>query len=204
MKVLWITDKGYPPAGGAQITNLAFLRKLSDKFDHNCRIFSLYPLKARSQYGPVKLYTYRDTDELKLMITDWKPDIIIGTMNVIHHAVRIARHFNIPTIAYFHSYEYCPPNAAELRRWLISPTMEPISEKNIQLVMDGTDALVVNSNYMRQRFEKAHKRDFLVICPEFIQRGQHFSRPCETIWSREIPTGGSYRLQVSGRIQKTG
>jgi glycosyltransferase involved in cell wall biosynthesis len=168
MKVLWITDKGYPPAGGAQITNLAFLRKLSGKFDHDCRIFSLYPIKTRAQYGPVKLYTYRDTHELKLMITDWKPDIIIGTMNSIHHAVRIARHFNIPMVAYFHSYEYCPPNAAESRKWLIYPTREPISENDIQLVMDGTDALVVNSNYMRQRFEKVHKREFLVIYPEFI------------------------------------
>jgi glycosyltransferase involved in cell wall biosynthesis len=170
MKVLWITDKGYPPAGGAQITNLAFSRKLFDKFYCDCRIFSLYPLKSRAQYGPSKLYTYRDTDELKLMITDWKPDIIIGTMNVIHHAVRIARHFNIPTIAYFHSYEYCPPNAAESRKWLISATGDHISEKYIQLVMDETDALVVNSNYMRQRFVKAHKRDFHVIYPEFIQK----------------------------------
>jgi glycosyltransferase involved in cell wall biosynthesis len=168
MKVLWITDKGYPAAGGAQITNLAFLRKLSVGFEYDCRIFSLYPLKTRAQYGPVKLYTYRDTDELKLMIITWKPDIIIGTMNGIHHSVRIARHFNIPTIAYFHSYEYCPPDADEARKWLISPSKEPASEKEIQLVMDEADALVVNSNYMRQRFEKAHKRDYLVIYPEFV------------------------------------
>lgn len=169
MKVLWTTDKGYPLMGGAQITNLAFLKKLSEKFAHDCHMFCGYPRKKNLRYGSVKLATYRDLDELKSMVLGLKPDIVISSLNVGVHVRKIANLYNIPTVNYLQSYEYAPPGRAERESWKVSPSREYSDKNEADFIFRESDACVVNSLYMKRRFEKKYGRKFLVIYPEFIE-----------------------------------
>lgn len=169
MRVLWLTNKGYPVRGGAQITNIAFLKKLSEKFDYKCHIYSLFPIKKAIFYGNVKLDTFRDLHELKVMILELKPDILISTMDISHDVVKLAKLFNIPSIVYMHSFEYCPPTMEEKRAWKISLTGEYPTEQEIEYVLKEADSIVVNSSYLEKRFRKNYDVDSRVIYPEFMK-----------------------------------
>lgn len=168
MRVVWITEKGYPVMGGAQITNLAFLRNLSEKYAHDCFIFCGYPRKKRVQYGSVGLRTYRDADELRSMILGLKPDVIISSLEAGVHAQRIANLYNIPSMQYVHSFEYAPPDRAERESWKVSQSREYSDKSEAQFIFDEADACVANSRYMKRRFERIYGRSFRVIYPEFI------------------------------------
>ncbi|HET7290238.1 MAG TPA: glycosyltransferase, partial [Thermodesulfobacteriota bacterium] len=167
MRVLWTTEKGYPVMGGAQITNLAFLRNLSEKYGHDCRIFCVYPRKKRLNYGRVGLRTYRDTDELRSMVLGFKPDVIISSLEAGIHAQRIANLYNIPSVHYLHSYEYAPPGRAERESWKVSQSREYSDESELKFIFDEADACVANSRFMKRRFERRYGRSFRVIYPEF-------------------------------------
>lgn len=169
MRVLWVTNKGYPVRGGAQITNITFLKKLSEKFDYKCHIYSPFPIKKALFYGDVKLDTFRDLHELKVMILELKPDILISTMDISHDVVKLARLFNIPCIVYMHSFEYCPPTMEEKRAWQISLTSEYPTEQEIEYVLKEADAIVVNSGYLEKRLRNNYEVDSRVIYPEFMK-----------------------------------
>jgi glycosyltransferase involved in cell wall biosynthesis len=168
MKVLCITKMGYPPRGGAQITNLAFLQKLSEKFGYKCHIYSFFPFKKHAYYRNVKLSTFRDTHELKVMIRKLKPRVAISAMDISHDVLRLTTHLNIPTIVYLQSYEYSPPTDIERKKWKVSRTREYTDTKEARFIFEQSDARVVNSKYMQRRFERKFKMKFQVIYPEFI------------------------------------
>jgi glycosyltransferase involved in cell wall biosynthesis len=169
MRVLWTTDKGYPVMGGAQITNLAFLKNLSEKFAHDCHIFCSYPRKKRIRFGRVKLATFRDVHELKGMVLGLRPDVIISSLDVGVHVQRIADLYNIPTVHYLQSYEYAPPYRAERESWKVSLSRDYSDKSEADFIFRESDACVVNSLYMKGRFEKKYGREFLVIYPELIE-----------------------------------
>jgi len=105
MKVLCVTSKGYPIRGGAEITNIAFLKKLSEKFGYKCHIYSFFPIKKRLLYGDVQLNTFRDIHELKVMIREFRPEVIISYMDVSPYVVKMSKQFNVPVIFYMpHPY----------------------------------------------------------------------------------------------------
>ncbi len=169
MRVLWTTDKGYPVMGGAQITNLAFLKNLSEKFAHDCHIICSYPRKKRIRFGKVKLATFRDTHELKGLVLGLRPDIIISSLDVGVHVQRIANLYNIPTVHYLQSYEYAPPDRAERESWKVSLSRDYSDKSEADFIFRESDACVVNSLYMKRRFEKKYGRKFLVIYPELTE-----------------------------------
>ncbi|MGH7849055.1 MAG: glycosyltransferase family 4 protein [Thermodesulfobacteriota bacterium] len=169
MRVLWTTDKGYPVMGGAQVTNLAFLKNLSEKFAHDCHIFCSYPRKKRIRFGHVKLATFRDIHELKGLVLGLRPDIIISSPDVGVHVQRIADLYNIPTVHYLQSYEYAPPDRAERESWKVSLSRDYSDKSEADFIFRESDACVVNSLYMKRRFEKKYGRKFLVIYPELIE-----------------------------------
>ena len=169
MKVLCITDKGYPIRGGGQITNIAFLKKLSEKFNYQCHLYNFFPIKKRLLYGDVKLNNFRDIYELKIMIREFKPDILISAMDTSHYVVKLAKLFDIPSIVYMHSFVYCPPNIKEKKKWKVSLSSEYPTEKEIKFVLKEADTIVVNSHYLEKRFNKKYGVNPQVIYPEFIK-----------------------------------
>lgn len=169
MRVLWTTDKGYPVMGGAQITNLAFLKNLSEKFAHDCHIFCSYPRKKRICFDRVKLATFRDIHELKGMVLGLRPDVIISSPDVGVHVQKIANLYDIPTVHYLQSYEYAPPDRAERESWKVSLSRDYSDKSEADFIFRESDACVVNSLYMKRRFEKKYGRKFLVIYPELIE-----------------------------------
>ncbi len=169
MRVLWTTDKGYPVMGGAQITNLAFLRNLSEKFAHDCHLFCGYHRKKTIRRGRVNLATFRDIHELKEMVLALRPDVVISSLDVSAHVQRIANLYNIPTVHYLQSYEYAPPDRAERKSWKVSLSRDYSDKSEADIIFRDADACVVNSLYMKRRFEKIYGRKFLVIYPEIIE-----------------------------------
>src|SRR3990172_2289083 len=169
MKVLWVSSKGYPLRGGAQKTAIAFLKILSKKFDHKSHIYSFFPIKRRLLYNGVKLNTFRDIHELKVMVRKLEPDIIISALDISHEVVRLTRIFNIPCIVYMPSFEYCPPNIKEKKKWKVSPSKDYPTKKEIKFVLNGADAIVVNSHFMKKRFKKQYGINSKVIYPEFLK-----------------------------------
>lgn len=169
MRVLWTTVKGYPVMGGAQVTNLAFLKNLAEKFGHECHILSSYPQKKRVRMGRVGLLTYRDIDELRSLVIGLKPDVIISSLDTGVHVQRIARLYNIPAVQYLQSYEYAPPNSLERKSWKVSQSREYSDTDEAEFIFDAADVCAVNSRYMKRRFEKKYGGSFCVIYPEFIE-----------------------------------
>ncbi len=169
MRVLWTTDKGYPVMGGAQISSLAFLKNLSEKFAHDCHIFCGYPQRKRIRYGRVKLATFRDIHELKGMVLGLRPDVIISSLDVSVHVQRIANLYNIPAVHYLQSYEFAPPDRAERESWKVSLSRDYSDKSEADFIFRESDACVVNSHYMKRRFGKLYGGKFLVIYPELIE-----------------------------------
>jgi glycosyltransferase involved in cell wall biosynthesis len=169
MKVLSVTNHGYPVRGGAQITSIAFLKRLSEKFNHHCHISSDFPVKKKGFYGNVGHSAFRDLDELKVMVRRFKPDVIISAMNVSQYVVKLGKKFNVPTVVYLHSYEFCPPDVGERKKWKVSLDREYITEEGIRFVLREADSIVVNSHHMEERFKKKYGISAQVIYPEFIR-----------------------------------
>lgn len=190
MRVLWITNKAYPVSGGAQITNLAFLKNLSRLFGHECCILSYYPYKKSVHYGHVKLRTFRDAHDLKMIVRSLAPDIIISGMDISHHAIRLGRHYDIPTILYLQSYEYSPPTASERKKWGVSQSREYAEGRLAEFIFKEADARVVNSQYMKRRFERDYKANFHVIYPEIIKQ--------DCLIDNDYDSGGRYITGVCG------
>lgn len=168
MKVLWITHKGYPVMGGAQITNLAFLKNLSRHYRHECRMLCQYPYRKDLYYGEVSLATFRDYHELDAMTRAFKPDVLISGMDASHEAVKIAGKYNIPSVVYLHSFEYSPPCAAERELWGVSGSREYAGRTLAEFIFRNADARVANSLYMKKRFERDYKPYFSVLYPEIL------------------------------------
>lgn len=166
--VLFIANKGYPVRGGAQIANIAFCKHLSTRFGCRCSIFTEFPCKKVIRHKGVRISVFRDTEELKSMIRDFAPDVIISATDEGSQVVRIAGIYNIPVIAYMHSFEYCPPDPREKERWKVSTTKEYASGEQIKALVAAADTVVVNSRFLSDRFKRRHGADTTVIYPEFI------------------------------------
>jgi len=153
LKIVSIISNGYPIVGGAQRGNIAFLKSLSEKFQYDCYIYTDSRFKISRSYGNVKLRTFRDTEELKSMMRDLKPRLIIGNLFKSFDAAKIAKQFRIPLVVYMHDYIYCLPTPSEEKAWRVGRQANSLARKEIDFVLKEADAVLANSYYLKKRLE---------------------------------------------------
>lgn len=152
--------------GGAQITIWTLLRKLQDEYGYKCAVFTSDGRKYRTVRAGIPCVTYRDTDELKGMLKTARPRVLLATLEPIAEAVAVASRFQIPTLAYFQSYEYCPPTLAERQRWGVDLTRQYPSRDEIEFALRTADMLVANSEHVQRRFAGAYNVTPRLLYPE--------------------------------------
>ena len=149
--------------------NIAFLKSLSLHFSYDCHIYTDSKFNLRRSYGPVKLSTFRDFEELKLMLRRYNPDLIMGNSFHSSYAVKLARQLNIPSIVYMHDYSCCPPSRQEEKAWkLVSPGIYS-ADTEVDLILNHADLVLVNSYHLQDRFKRQCGITPSVIYNEFDQ-----------------------------------
>jgi len=169
MKLLSIINKSYPVLGGAQITNIAFLQALSKRYRHDCRVYTNLPFKKKYSCQNIRIQTFRNMNELQIMIRKWKPDCIISALEISHHVLKEAKKFNIPTIVNMRSFEYCPPTLNEKIAWKVSLNRKYPTDEERNFVLHESDLIITASDYLRKRLKQKYGINSKVIYSEFIK-----------------------------------
>lgn len=169
MKILSVISKGYPIMGGAQTTNIAFLKKLSKRFRHDCRIYTSSFLKKTVLCDGIRITTFRDIDELQVMIQELNPDVILSTLEVSHDVIRVAKKYNLPVVVRIGGFEYCPPTTGEKAAWGLSLNKEYPKKKERDCVLREADTIVTASCYLKKRMQDKYSANSKVIFPEFMK-----------------------------------
>lgn len=167
MKILTVVSHAYPVRGGAAITHLTFLKRLSDVFSHECSLYTDYVSRRTATFDRVKVKTFRDLEELKEMVRELRPDVVIAALDLIHNTLKITKWLNIPTLAYLNSYEYCPPTMKEKKTWKVSLDKLYPSKEERDFALRQADAVLVVSDYLRERLKKRYGIDSEVIRQQF-------------------------------------
>jgi glycosyltransferase involved in cell wall biosynthesis len=157
-------DVGYPVQGGSQITFMTFLQKLAAR-GHEC----VYLDQARTAWhgtrGSVQYAVFRDFHELNAQVKRHRPDVLIAAHCVLHQAVKLGLHLGIPVLGYLNSFEYCPPTAAEKRRWQLSLEKPYPTRAEREFALRGATRMLVNSEFLRDRLERLEGTESEVIYP---------------------------------------
>ncbi|MDD5068308.1 MAG: glycosyltransferase [Candidatus Pacebacteria bacterium] len=164
MKILSIISNGYPIIGGAQLANIAYLKTLSKRFDHECSIFTNFDKKIKHRYGKVKLETFRDLEELRAMTGVFHPDVIIASSHISHYAVKLAKKLGVPSLIYMQDYSYCSVTPREQESWQIGGPNT--TKEGREFVMQEADMVCCVSYALQKRFWKEYKIHTPVLyCP---------------------------------------
>lgn len=167
MNLVAVMDRAYPGLyGGAQLTVWTLLKKLHGEYGFSCELLTRYPRNARRTEAGVALSTYRDVDELGLMLKTRRPQVVVTALESISEGIGIAARFDIPTIAYFQSYEYCPPTRTEKQRWGLHLARQYPSSDEAAYAIHTADLLLVNSIHLQNCFAQKYKLMPRVLYPE--------------------------------------
>lgn len=150
MKILLTITNAHRIVGGAAITCATLLRHLEEDYGHECRMFSKSAIPVRRQVEGFELSTYRDLEELKLIVSDWQPDMIIGALSSALDSTRLARHFGIPGFVYFLSFEFSEPSDKDKLAWGIPEQASFSSAEETAFVLDSADRVFVCSRYLQE------------------------------------------------------
>jgi glycosyltransferase involved in cell wall biosynthesis len=194
MNILFVIGGALRTLGGAVVTTLTFARKLERDFGHRCVVLTRHPDSRRETIGGIEIAAFRDVEELKQVVEIFQPQVIVGALNDAVAGLRVAKRFGIPAAVYLHSYEFCPPTAAERREWGIADESAFPSDAEADFVFDSADAVFVCSHYLQQALET--KRG---LSAEAI--GCDFDRD-EVLLDEERPDRGEYITGVCGYRHK--
>src|SRR5581483_9047395 len=167
MNVIGIVGRTYPMFGGAELTVWTLLKRLRAEYKYSCALFAPSARKQQNTKAGISLTTYRDADELKAMLKAQRPQVLLVSLDAAAQVVGIASRFNIPTIAYFQSYEYCQPTLDEKRRWGVDITRQYPSRQAVEYTLDTADVLLVNSKHLQNCFARKYNLKPRVLYPEF-------------------------------------
>lgn len=169
MKLVAVVGNAYPLFGGAQFTVWTLLKRLRAEHGFECALYTPNPVPHRRHDAGIMFATYRDADELKQMVRAAQPDVMFATLEPAADALRVATHFNIPTLVDHQSFEYYRPSAAEKRRWQVDPKRSYPSLTDVRYVLQTADLHVVNSRFMRDCYTRKYGVKMRVLYPEFEQ-----------------------------------
>ena len=151
MRIQTVINVGHPVHGGAQLTHRTWLRLLARHFAHDCTYLDASPVAVRPRRGEIVERVFRDLDELAALTRAFRPDVAILAFDVVHRALPLLRRLGVPVVAALNSFEYCPPTRAEVARWQLGFERPYPTAEERERVFDGAAAVVVNSEFLRQR-----------------------------------------------------
>jgi glycosyltransferase involved in cell wall biosynthesis len=151
--------------GGAALTDLAFMRQLARRHGMDCHILTHAAYPGRRRRKGFTLHTARDLDEVQHVLKAVRPDVLFCSLDAIYDGVRLGRRYSLPTLAYLHSYEYCPPTPKERQDWKVGKPARQESE--VRWALEQADLLLVNSEYMQRRLQDRYGLASQVLYPEF-------------------------------------
>ncbi len=163
--VLGVTSSATRPAGGAELAFVALLRRLQE--DHGFRSV-LCGTGARRWSGRlhgIEATTVRDAEDLRVLIHDLQPDVVISTQLAPDRCQRLTAFLGVPHVVFCQSFEFCPPTPRERSAWGVSLDREYPSAEARRLVARA-DAVVANSSFLQQRL-KRFGIGSQIMCPEF-------------------------------------
>jgi len=175
MKIVGICSKGYPfPAGGravltggAQITNLTFLRALAERYGHSCELLVRFPLSRSANDGLVRISSFRDLCEMRQKLEHARPDALLVALGASSDAARIGYHLGIPTLIYHHGYECCPPTPTEKSRWRLALEDDWLAPAQIEFLKRQAKRSIACSNFLRDFIRRRGGVCQQTIYPEF-------------------------------------
>jgi glycosyltransferase involved in cell wall biosynthesis len=189
MKILFVLGGALRTLGGAVVTTLTFARKLERDFAHRCAVLTQHPLSRQETIGGIEIAAFRDVEELKQRVERLRPAVIVGALSDAVAALRVAKRSGIPGALYLHSYEFCPPTAAERREWGIADESAYPSNAEADFVFGSADAVFVCSRYLQQVLEA--KRGFyaeaigcdfdgeeMLLDEQRLHRGEYITGVC--------------------------
>ncbi len=101
------------------------------------------------------------------MVTDLRPDVILGTTTAVVDAVRVAGHYHIPSAVYIQSYEILEPSDAERQAWGVPRQKSYRSAEEAAFVFRAADRVFSCSRHMKRFLEGKHGVGSEVLYPEF-------------------------------------
>ena len=163
--ILAVTSSATRPAGGAELAFVALLRRLGAEHGFRAVLCGAGARRWSGTVHGVKAVTVRDDEDLRVLVRQMQPDVIMSTQLAPERCQRLASWLGVPHVVYCQSFEYCPPTSAERRAWQVSLDRDYPSSKARRLVGQA-DLVVANSRYLQQRLERFGIRS-CVIVPEF-------------------------------------
>jgi glycosyltransferase involved in cell wall biosynthesis len=167
MKILFVISGALRTLGGALISTLIFARKLERDFGHCCVVLTRHPLVRRETIGGIEITAFRDVEELKHGVAAFRPDVIVGALNDAIDALRVAKSSGIPAALYLHSYEFCPPTAAERGAWSIAAESTFATEAEADFVFGEAKGVFACSRHLQQVLEAKRRLSSEVIPCDF-------------------------------------
>ena len=156
--------------GGAALTDVAFMRHLSTRHGMDCHVVTHGAGPGQKRGRGLPLHLGRDLQEIRSKLEGLRPDVLFCSRDAIYDGVRLGRRYGVPTLAYLHSYEYCPPTPRERRDWKVGKCGR--DETQIRWALENADILLANSEHMARRLKKRYGLDARVLYPEF--ETEHF------------------------------
>jgi glycosyltransferase involved in cell wall biosynthesis len=168
MKVMTVNAHPYPRSGGAVITDMAFLQHLAATHGMQCCLATGgLPRRQQRRVGGVLHVTWRDLEELRQRLLDWRPDVLVASASAAEPAARLASTYGVPYVVYLHSFELCSPSDEERRRWRVSEARRYLSDTSIDRILGDAAAVFANSEFLKARHERLGHRITEVLHPAF-------------------------------------
>lgn len=167
MRIETVINVGHPVHGGAQMTHRTWLRLLARHFGDDCAYLDASPVAVRPRRGEITERVFRDLDELAALTRELRPDVAILAFDVVHRALPLMRRLGVPVVAALNSFEYCPPTRAEVKQWQLGFERPYPTADECRRVFDGAAAVIVNSEFLRQRLLARARVRATVVHPAF-------------------------------------
>lgn len=173
MRVVGVFDHLAAPAlamGGAARTALAHLGALARERGHTCHVLTPALRAARAMRGGLPLRTYRDFDELKVLIAGLRPDVVISNLDLVYDAADLCHSAGVPHVALLDSFECCEPTASEKRRWGISLERRYLSADQVRFALRASECVLACSRALARRVRRQHAIRAEVLYPAIDPR----------------------------------
>lgn len=168
MKVATVVPHAHPLYGGAQLSVLALLFRLRAEHGIDGVILTSTARPVKSSLRGVPIRGYRDLDELKQRTAAERPDVVLGVVDAVAEAERVAASLGLPTIAYLQSFELCPPTDDEVEAWGVSKVRSYWTPDECERILRAADRVFANSPFLRDRLGSRSCVAVDVLYPEFL------------------------------------
>jgi glycosyltransferase involved in cell wall biosynthesis len=167
MKIVFVIGNAFAIFGGAAISTLTFAKKLKRDFGHDSLMLSRHPVARSEMIGGTTVAGYRDLEELKTVVRDFQPGVIVGALGDAIDACRIAHRYRVPFFLYLHSYEFCAPTADEAKAWGLPAEAVFPPEADVDFLLGSATAVFACSRHIRDVLEKKRRRPSEVLYYDF-------------------------------------